>query len=429
MLACLRAQDITGFETIVVTNTPPDTKSSLLPKPLNIIQFDQNNIAKARNLGIQAARREFLAFCDDDALPDPGWLRKIMTVFENSNIGGASGFTRGRNGISPQWGGVITNQLAQETKIKLQKTTVFEPDAGSAPILIGTNCAFRKSALAQIGNFDEGFSYYLDDSDISLRLSQAGWALAVLPDCQVHHSFAASAVRHKNRVPKSLLALGRSKAYFCKKHAQGLQIQPALDEFCDTQNKRLNRHFLLGQISSSGMRELQETLQTGFTQGAQYLIGLNENKPKPRGKDIPLYDDNSSKHIVLAGRPRDHNKISKMAKALVTAGNRVSVILLGYSPKYMQVSFEHCGYWRHSGGQFGKINRSEPIWRWMGFKTKALLECQRIAKTRPIDFITFLDSGDFNASLLPQKFEMSSLNGYNVLVDSALWSEQDNKHQ
>jgi len=429
MLGCLRQQDITGFEVVVVTNTPDIFQDFAPFEHLKIITFEQANIAKARNLGIAAANGDFVAFCDDDALPDPGWLRHIIAPFADPKTGGAAGFTRGRNGISPQWGAVITDVLAQENRIELTKTTVFEPNDKTCPVMIGTNCAFRKSALLQIAGFDEGFAYYLDDTDISLRLSQAGWRLAILPDCQVHHSFASSAIRRKNRAPKTLEPLGKSKAYFCRKFAAKLDIDAALQHFRDGQFKRLEQHFLLGDLTSKQILDLKKTLETGFCKGKELPLPDSIKHPIPDRFPPPETSPSTAAHIVLAGRPKNVKSLDETAKVLVEQGFRVSVIYLGLSPKYMQVTFSDHGFWQHHGGQFGKINRNEPLWKWRRFQAKIFDECHRIAKTRAIDFVAFPGPGEFDASLLPQTFGMSSLNGYKVLDDSAIWRSKGKKHE
>ncbi len=402
----------------MVTNTADIFQDFAPFEQLKIIPFSRANIAKARNLGIAAAQGDFVAFCDDDALPDPGWLRQIITPFTDPKTGGAGGYTRGRNGINPQWGAVIIDVLAQENRIDLSKETLFEPDPKTCPVMIGTNCAFRKSALLHIGGFDENFAYYLDDSDISLRLSQAGWRLAVLPDCQVHHSFAASAIRRKNRAPKTLEPLGKSKACFCRKHGRPDDIDMALQHFRDGQFKRLEQHFLLGEVSSAQLSDLKKTLETGFGKGMELPLAKPEQQQMLDRFATPQTSRSTALHIVLAGRMKNARLLEEKAQALVEQGFRVSVIYLGLSPKYMQVGFCDHGFWQHHGGQFGKIERSEPLWKWRRFKTKVFDECQRIAKTRVIDFVAFLEPGRFDASLLPQTFGMSSLNGYKVLDDS-----------
>ncbi len=419
MLACLRLQDVLGFQTIVVTNTP----NAVIPATgLLVIPFEQPNIAIARNIGIEAARGAFIAFCDDDALPDPGWLQKLMQPFDDPQVGGAAGFTRGSNGISRQWGAVLTDDFANENRVTLTETTVFDPDPKTSPVMIGTNCAFRTSALLHIGGFDPAFAYYLDDSDISLRLSKSGWKQVILPNAQVHHSFAPSAQRSHHAVPKSLKPLGRSKAYFCRKHASARNAADILKAFKKAQHQRVEKMFLLGQLEAAKFKELMQSLDDGYIEGAALPLTKTVPQPWPTSTETPVFDLNKAKHIVLATR-KVNESIQNIISDLCKNGHRVTLLELSYSAMFMQVGFSNNGFWHHKGGQFGKIERSDPLWHKASFKEKTLSECQRLAKMRPIDLLTFFEPGQFDASLLPQTFGMSSLNGYRVLDDSLLWLE------
>lgn len=418
MLACLCLQDISGFETIVVTNTPSVTGVGPVPARLTFVSFEEANISAARNKGIEISKGDFVVFCDDDALPDPGWLRLITAVFDNPEIGGAGGFTRGRNGISPQWNAVLTDGLAQETPISMTKSTEFDPSNNSAPVMIGTNCAFRKSALTQIGYFDESFAYYLDDSDISLRLSKAGWKLAILPHCQVHHSFAQNSTRSKRRIPISLMTLGHSKAYFCRKHGASAQLSDALAQFEASQLRKIDSLVLLGLLNGVNGQKLHHTLRAGFDSGKE--MAIRSHKPLARRSELvsPVIMTNSMKHVVLAGRQKNAEWLSEKAQTLTHGGYRVTVIMLTWSALYMQVTFEKAGFWLHKGGQFGKIQRNEPIWQWMSFKQKITAECQRLHRHRPIDIISMPELGEYDASLLPQKFGKFPVIRYKDFDDS-----------
>ena len=67
---------------------------------------------------------------------------------------------------------------------------------------VGVNSAFRAMALNQIGGFDEQFHYFLDESDVCLRLYKAGWGATIAPFAEVHHAYAESSERAANRAPR-----------------------------------------------------------------------------------------------------------------------------------------------------------------------------------------------------------------------------------
>ena len=417
MLACLRFQDISGFETIVVTNTPGALEGARHPAPLRLFDCDEANISVARNVGLAAAKGRHIAFCDDDALPDPSWLRHLLGPFQNPEIGGSGGFTRGRNGISLQWGAVETDTLGVAHPLGIAPDAapvVFAPATEKAPVMIGTNCAFRASALRQIGGFDPAFAYFLDDSDISLRLSKAGWHLAIVPLAQVHHGFAAGPYRAQNRVPKTLQPHGKSKAVFCRKHAPETALGPALDAFKTLQHNRLDAQLLAGLMPPPALPALIKSLERGFGEGRGLKLGPVPLGPRPDSEPAPLITDSPKNHVLLVGRRSDTAWLENKGKTLADGGVMVTALTLSRSPAFMQVGFSDQGFWQQSGGQFGKSGRDEPGFKWRTLRQKAALEVARLAPTRPVDFVVYPQKQKEGDIFLPQNGVMSCINGFKV---------------
>ena len=417
MLACLRFQDISGFEVVVVTNTPGALDPSLQPSPLRVFDSDEANIAVSRNVGLAAAKGRYIAFCDDDALPDPGWLRHLLSPFKNPDIGGSGGFTRGRNGISLQWGAVETDVLGVAHPLDISEdsgTEVFAPHATKAPVMIGTNCAFRASALRQIGGFDPAFAYFLDDSDISLRLSHAGWKLAIVPKAQVHHGFAAGPYRSQNRVPKTLQPHGKSKAYFCRKHAPEDALEPALAAFKALQFQRLEKQMLAGLMEPPTLPALMETLEKGYQQGRHLPLNATPQKPQPAAEAPPEFTTVTHTHVMLVGRHSDKPWMETLAKTLSNNQIMVTGLVLSRSVAFMQVGFSRAGFWLHLGGQFGKSARQEPLFRLANMRGKAKSEVIRLAATRPVNLLVYPERVDINDIISPQTGDMSCLNEFVV---------------
>ena len=417
MLSCLRFQDISGFEVIVVTNTPGALEGAAHPKPLRLFDCDEANISVARNVGLMAAKGYFIAYCDDDALPDPSWLRRLLTPFNDPKIGGTGGFTRGRNGISLQWGAVETDLVGEAHPLDIarnSKTAVFAPSQKSAPVMIGTNCAFRTSALKQIGGFDPAFAYYLDDSDISLRLSQAGWALAIVPRAQVHHGFAAGPYRAHNRVPKTLHPHGKSKAVFCRKHAPEDALERALTAFKALQFKRLEKQLLAGLMEPPVLPALIKTLEDGFQTGRHFQIKPMPTGAKPVAGTAPILVSEPRKHVLLAGRKSDYKWLQETGKTLADEGYAATTLTLSRTPAFMQANFSKHGFWTLSGGQFGKSSRNEPLLKNMSFHDKVRAEVQRLADISPVNYIAYPQNPAQADTFLPQNDAMSCLNGFVV---------------
>jgi len=52
--------------------------------------------------------------------------------------------------------------------------------------MLGANCAYRRSALTEVGNFKPGA--LLEDSDLTLKLARAGWKIRFEPEAISYHS-------------------------------------------------------------------------------------------------------------------------------------------------------------------------------------------------------------------------------------------------
>ena len=89
---CLNAlahQTYPHFEVIVL----PDEPASLgdLPFPLHVVPTGKTRPAEKRNLGIQKAKGEIVAFLDDDAYPVANWLEHAVKYFTLPDVGGVGG--------------------------------------------------------------------------------------------------------------------------------------------------------------------------------------------------------------------------------------------------------------------------------------------------------------------------------------------------
>lgn len=101
---------------------------------------------------MNSASGSIIAFCDDDAIPEPEWLARLVLAIEDRNVGIAGGFFRGRNGISFQWMGLETDQFGPDYPLKIDTYLTRGMVNGRMLKVQGTNCAFRKLALIAAAN-------------------------------------------------------------------------------------------------------------------------------------------------------------------------------------------------------------------------------------------------------------------------------------
>jgi len=204
---CLRgiAQlDYPAFEVVVVCDAP--SRSEVIDPQIKTVVFDGANISEARNLGVAQAAGEIVAFIDDDAVPEPNWLTHLVAPFDADNVAVAGGYVIGRNGISFQWTARMAFADGSTEPLPLKGTTprLLTGKPGQAIKTEGTNMAIRRDLLVAMGGFDPAYRFYLDETDINMRLAGAGRVTAIVPLAQVHHGYAASVRRTAQRIPRDL---------------------------------------------------------------------------------------------------------------------------------------------------------------------------------------------------------------------------------
>ena len=92
-LAGMGRQTFRDFEVIVLPDEPCEIPlpDGLSPKQLVVLPTGKVRPAEKRNLGIERATGEVVAFIDDDAYPEPRWLENAVKYFSEPSIGGVGG--------------------------------------------------------------------------------------------------------------------------------------------------------------------------------------------------------------------------------------------------------------------------------------------------------------------------------------------------
>lgn len=381
-LKAVRQLDYPSFEVVVVADQA--SLNAVNCSDLKVTTFDRANISAARNAGIRQAAGEICAFIDDDAVPEPLWLRQIVNAFSATDADAVVGYVRGRNGISYQ---------SRTSSVDVQAETHGESDEGTDPFvpnlktgralkLVGTNMSFRREALIALDGFDEAFAYYLDDTDISLRLAKSGRRAAVAPLAEVHHGFAPSERRTNLRAPTNLFDIARSSAIFFRRHATP-NVEELRDRIVGRERKRLIQHMVIGTCEPRDIRNVLSSLEVGWENGqSAHLVNDPRNL---RGNSIfsPL-KPYSSGHHILSSRLIYRGKTLQKAAKLTGIGQRASVFSFSLTPVRHHVRYTSSGIWVQTGGQFGRTARNSKRFVWCRFASRLRDERLRVAKIRGI---------------------------------------------
>jgi len=168
-----------NFETIVVDDGSTDATARIAAEyDVRLIRTENRGLSAARNTGWEVATGEIVAYVDDDARPDPHWLRSLAWTFQTTDhmaVGGPN--------IAPAGDGWIAECVAHAPGGPMH-VLVSDTEAEHIP---GCNMAFRKHALAAIGGFDAQFRTAGDDVDVCWRLRDRGWTLGFNPGAMVWH--------------------------------------------------------------------------------------------------------------------------------------------------------------------------------------------------------------------------------------------------
>lgn len=379
--------DYDPFEIVIVADPSSCVAMRAVPQAAQakLIRFDEANISAARNLGINSAAGEIIAFIDDDSVPEPSWLRQLVAPFARAEVAASGGFVRGRNGISWQHEARSVDVTGYTEAIKVDPDTgsVFRPTEDKAIRTEGTNMAVRRSVLVDIGGFDPGFRFFLDETDLNMRLAKRGLCTAIVPRAEVHHGFAASARRRRDRTPSDLTEIGSSWSVFLDKHCPPDRRQAAWHRERSLEQRRLIAHMVRGTLEPRDVRRMMGGLDRGYGRGGSSRSrGATEIGHIPSQPFRPSRGARGAASILLSGRFRARRRLRQEAKAQVLAGNIVTVIQLSLTTLYHKVVFVPDGYWLQTGGVFGKSIRKQKTFTPWTFHARVLEEARRVAIVR-----------------------------------------------
>lgn len=380
-LLALKFQTLLFFEVVVVGD--PSTSDVLadldLQATVKQVTFDEANISRARNIGIGLAVGDVVAFIDDDAVAEPTWLERLTSPFMRDDVAASGGFVRGRNGISFQWKAEAISRSGDSEPFEVHGITVLEGTEYRAIKTQGTNCAFRRDVLVRLGGFDENYHFYMDETDLNVRIGQAALLTAIVPDAEVQHGYAASAQRTQNRAPRSLFDVGASRAYFLKKHGGDFE---KLDIARAHQKTRLMRFMVNGDIEPRDVSRLLKSFDDGVAEGMK-----RDSNPAKIGysKEFLNFRKNeNTQHQTLFAKRRNRAKLFSAAKQAAMVGVGTTAMTFSRTTLFHRRWFHRDGFWVQSGGQFGKSDRSDRVFARYTTRARAEREHDMLARTRPM---------------------------------------------
>jgi O-antigen biosynthesis protein len=206
-LDSLQCQTYRNFEILVIDNAPSsDTTEQLVRASYpdaRYVREERLGLDWARNRGIAEARGEFIAYIDDDAIADPGWLSALIAAFDSPEVMCVTGLVvPARLATSAQElferFGFSMSFERQHFNLRMEAPRPGFPFKGFSGT--GCNSAFRRSVFDQIGRFDICLDVGTPvpgggDLDIFARVIRAGYTLVYDPAPVIFHDHIADMAR------------------------------------------------------------------------------------------------------------------------------------------------------------------------------------------------------------------------------------------
>lgn len=141
------------------------------------------SLTAARNFALRKARSPYIIFLDDDVEPDPNLIATFLETFKNKpDLSAIAGRVL-------QEGFPVKKEVLKFDKYAISHGVFTATQPGYTNAFQGCNCALRVKDAIAIGGFDTRYkgNAFREESDLSLRLANAGYHIYYQPKAKLLH--------------------------------------------------------------------------------------------------------------------------------------------------------------------------------------------------------------------------------------------------
>lgn len=220
------------FEIVVVENASGDDSAERIKAaaPHVVLVESKKNLGFAGgcNLGVKRSSGDIVAFLNNDARPDPGWLREAVRRFDESpRIGAVASRVLDWEGENVDFIGAGLTWFGMGYKPHAGLPIPNKPDLPH-DVLFGTGSAMfvRRDVYEELGGFDERYFMFFEDVDLGWRLNLKGYRYVYEPASLAFHKHHAS--MDKLGAYKETYLIERNALYTLYKNLGGEAIDQTL---------------------------------------------------------------------------------------------------------------------------------------------------------------------------------------------------------
>ncbi len=177
------------YEVIVVddgSRTPLDATVAPFHSQMNVALIRQQNAgpAAARNTGVRQASGDYIAFTDDDCMPEAHWLKEFANALQASPDAMVGGRTINA---------LPKNLYSSASQALIDYLYSYYSGATQGVFFASNNIAMSKTHFLDIGGFDVSFPLAAaEDRNLCDCWQQAGYPMQYVPSATIQHAHALS---------------------------------------------------------------------------------------------------------------------------------------------------------------------------------------------------------------------------------------------
>lgn len=174
------ALDYPSLEILVVDDGSTDATDAIARRypRARLLSIPHAGLSVARNVGLQAARGDIIAYLDSDAYPSPDWPYYLALGMDDRRVGAVGG-----PNVAPRSDPRGAHRVARAPGGP-NHVLVSDDRAEHIP---GCNMAFWRKVLVEVGGFDPVYTRAGDDVDLCWRVQDRDWEIGFHPAAYVWH--------------------------------------------------------------------------------------------------------------------------------------------------------------------------------------------------------------------------------------------------